>query len=195
MPVHEHLGRLRTVLIRVASGLVVVSAAFGVIAVLTGGFGETEARILGTALLVAAGVFAVLAGAAPGSRSWRRLASFVAVSVSPVAAASTIALIWRDEPSDVVVRIVVTLLCVAVGALAVRLIASLQIGPGWERYAIATSALGAALTCHGELRVGGATRRDDRPVVRRLGGGLRCGRAASRASGGATYDTGADRPS
>ncbi|GEM_PF-449943 len=126
-----------------AVGLVVINAAVAIAIVLFGGFGELQARILGTSVTVTCSTFAVLINASGVGTRIGDVARRVGLVLSLLAGGLIVALIWDGDWQWNVMQWVLSVVTVAVGASVIgvtdtisagerdRLLADVAAGLGW----------------------------------------------------------------
>ena len=99
---------------RVLVGSIVISAALGIYALVNGEFGDTEGRILLTALAVAAASVATLASGIALERGRMTLIPSAAIAVSIAGFALFIVTIWRGFEPEVLIKAAASVVIVGV---------------------------------------------------------------------------------
>ena len=100
-----------------ATWIVVANAALGIVLVLFGRFGETEARILGTSSVVAVVAFGLLVLAPLRPHRWSRGAALVGRPTLMVTGVGLLALIWIEGWGDTALRSLANVATVAVASI------------------------------------------------------------------------------
>ncbi len=131
---------------RVAVALVLLNAAIAISIVLFGGFGQLQARILGTSATVTCSAFAVLVNATGSGSRLGDVARRVGLALSPLAGGLVVAMIWTGEWSWGLMQWVLSLLTLAIGATVVGVADTISARPQDRQLVQATGALGSALT-------------------------------------------------
>jgi len=115
--------RSRAILLRLFLGSIAVNAALGIWALLVGDFGQTEAKVLVTSILVSAAMLSVLANRVSFERRVLWPFPLIASAVAVASFAMMTATVWAEIESEAWIKLMVSGFLVAGGATLASLLA------------------------------------------------------------------------
>jgi len=127
---------------------VVIWALIAIIALLGGGFGDTQWKILSSSMLVTAAAAVAMAAAVPLHAGRLGVVPWVGIGSSAVGFGMIILVLWSDGPWDGAIKIAGSLVVAAVAIAAIGLIDGARVHSGHRWVVVASQglvALGAAM--------------------------------------------------